>query len=95
MTHRHDRSLPDGDGFDVYSPDMDYLGHRDTLDDARTLASQRPGAYLSRHDQFVADDGLLGCNDCGERLFWCEDDGAYFHVDPEQECFLSGGGHDG
>lgn len=38
--------------------------------------------------QRVADDGLLGCNDCGKPLYYCTSDEDYHHVDREASCFL-------
>ena len=42
-------------------------------------------------EQARAADGLMGCNDCGLPLFYCEVAGWYFHCDREAECFLSPG----
>ena len=39
-------------------------------------------------EQTVAGDGLLGCNDCGKRLFYCTRAEDYRHVDPLAECWL-------
>lgn len=41
-------------------------------------------------EQKVADDGLMGCNDCARPLFYCQVDEQYHHVDPDAECFLCG-----
>ena len=40
-------------------------------------------------EQAKAEDGLMGCNDCGLPLFYCRKAEWYFHVDPDAECFLS------
>jgi ribosomal protein L37E len=39
-------------------------------------------------DQKVADDGLLGCNDCGRPVYYCDNDGRYHHVNPDDHCWL-------
>lgn len=38
--------------------------------------------------QAMAEDGLLGCNDCGRPLFYCRTTENYHHVDRAAECFL-------
>ena len=43
--------------------------------------------YLS-DKQVAANDGLLGCNDCGRPLFYCTRAEDYRHVDPDAECWL-------
>lgn len=86
----HDRSLPDGDGTYVVS-DGQLNELLRTSDVAEALERARTGhGFVTYSDQRVAVDGLLGCNDCGQPLYWCRNDEDWHHVDPRQECFLVG-----
>jgi hypothetical protein len=65
--------------------------HDRTLPDDGSRAYDQPydeQGYLS-DKQVHAADGLLGCNDCGEALFYCQRDNRYRHVSPDAECFLA------
>jgi hypothetical protein len=84
----HDRSLPDGTGFDVDNGRGEFV----TVDDfeqAAQFAREHDG-HVSRAGQRVADDGTLGCNDCGSALYYCTTTAWFHHVDPDRACNLAG-----
>lgn len=91
----HDRSLPDArNGENVYRAEdwnlnVGYEGP--SYERARDIAGAfaRPGT-VTCNEQRVAGDGLIGCNDCGEPIYWCHNDNRWHHVNPAHECFLIG-----
>lgn len=89
--HVHDRSLPDHGPEEFSVEDDGTVLFRGTYDEARLMQDEHyPKAIITISEQRVADDGLLGCNDCGRRLYWCETEHWYFHVEEGAECFLAG-----
>jgi hypothetical protein len=92
----HDRELPDGQ-YQVFNNKLDdTLYYGDSLSEAkRVLKAARevfgPGyGFLTKGDQRLAEDDLLGCNDCGQPLYYCQNNGWYHHVDPDRQCFMVG-----
>ncbi len=39
--------------------------------------------------QTYGPDGLIACHDCGKPLMWCRNDEHWWHVSPQDECFLA------
>ena len=91
----HDRELPSTEGHPAFGV-MDQVGDGlylgDSYHEARAVAgtSDQGAVYAdpAGSPQRVADDGLLGCNDCGQPLYYCVNDNWYHHVDPAQDCYL-------
>jgi hypothetical protein len=59
-------------------------------DGGRPYAEQYDANGMLSDKQAIAEDGLLGCNDCGRPMFWCSADGQYHHVDPAAACWSAG-----
>lgn len=84
----HDRSLPDGP-WEVLDAEL-HLEYTGTDKGCALQVAGECDGYVYKGEQRVAADGLMGCNDCGEPLYYCENTHWYHHVDPKHECFLVG-----